>query len=78
MPNSLVEKSEFDTANEEIRARIAAGELDLREATCTPTLLGITKRLWLPIRSCQPPLSRRPPECSPTPLSRVRLTRCWA
>ena len=42
MPNSLVEKSEFDTANEEIRARIAAGELDLREATCTPTLLGIT------------------------------------
>ena len=43
MPNSLVEKSEFDTANEEIRARIAAGELDLREATCTPTLLGITK-----------------------------------
>ena len=43
MPNSLVEKSEFDTANEEIRKRIADGELDLREATCTPTLLGITK-----------------------------------
>ena len=43
MPNSLVEKSEFETANEEIRKRIADGELDLREATCTPTLLGITK-----------------------------------
>ena len=43
MPNSLVEKSEFDSAIEEIRARLAAGELDLREATCTPTLLGITK-----------------------------------
>ncbi len=46
-----MEKSEFDTANEEIRARIAAGELDLREATCTPTLWVSPRRLWLPIRS---------------------------
>ena len=26
-----------------VRERIAAGETDLREATCSPTLLGITK-----------------------------------
>ena len=34
------------------------------------------RRLWLPIPSCRPPPSRRPPECSPTPLSRARSTRC--
>ena len=30
-------------ANEEIRRRIAEGETDLKEATVTPVLLGITK-----------------------------------
>ncbi len=29
--------------NQIVRERIAAGETDLREATCTPVLLGITK-----------------------------------
>ncbi len=43
LPNSLVDKTEFETANEQIAARRAAGEVDLKEATCTPVLLGITK-----------------------------------
>ncbi|MCH3972512.1 MAG: DNA-directed RNA polymerase subunit beta' [Oscillospiraceae bacterium] len=43
LPSSMVEKSEFYAANEEIRDRVAAGEATLREATCKPTLLGITK-----------------------------------
>ena len=43
MPNSLVDKTDIETANEEIRNRIKAGEKNLREATYTPILLGITK-----------------------------------
>jgi DNA-directed RNA polymerase subunit beta' len=41
--SSLVEKSEFEAENNIVRERIAAGESDLKEATCTPMLLGITK-----------------------------------
>lgn len=40
---SMIDKSEFTSANEEIEARIAAGETELRPATCVPVLLGITK-----------------------------------
>ena len=43
LPSSLVEKSELLAENLKIRERIAAGETDLKEATCTPVLLGITK-----------------------------------
>ncbi len=43
LPSSLVEKSELLAENLKIRERIAAGEVDLKEATCTPVLLGITK-----------------------------------
>lgn len=43
LPSALVEKSEFEAENQAIRDRIAAGETELREATCSPTLLGITK-----------------------------------
>ncbi len=43
LPSALVEKTEFETENEKIRARIEAGEEGLREATCSPVLLGITK-----------------------------------
>ncbi|NLJ30670.1 MAG: DNA-directed RNA polymerase subunit beta' [Clostridiales bacterium] len=43
LPSSLVEKTELETENEVIRKRIADGETDLREATYTPVLLGITK-----------------------------------
>ena len=41
--SSLADKNEVLSANEEIRARIANGETELREATYTPILLGITK-----------------------------------
>ena len=43
LPSSLVEKSEMEAENQIIRDRIKAGEADLREATATPVLLGITK-----------------------------------
>jgi DNA-directed RNA polymerase subunit beta' len=43
LASSLVEKSELEAENKIIRERIAAGETDLREATYTPVLLGITK-----------------------------------
>lgn len=43
LPNSLVEKTELEAENNAIRERIAAGEKDLKEATATPVLLGITK-----------------------------------
>ena len=43
LPSSLVEKSELEYENGRIRERVAAGELELREATYTPMLLGITK-----------------------------------
>ncbi|QEY33926.1 DNA-directed RNA polymerase subunit beta' [Caproiciproducens galactitolivorans] len=43
LPSSLVEKSELEAENQIIRDRIKAGETDLREATETPVLLGITK-----------------------------------
>ncbi|MBQ9703282.1 MAG: DNA-directed RNA polymerase subunit beta', partial [Clostridia bacterium] len=40
---TIVDKEEFVIANEAIRARIDAGEIELREATSSPILLGITK-----------------------------------
>ena len=43
LPSSLIEKSEMDAENKAIRERIRAGEKDLKEATVTPVLLGITK-----------------------------------
>ena len=41
--NSIVDKSEFLSENDKIKARKEAGELELEEAYCTPILLGITK-----------------------------------
>ena len=40
---SVVDKQDFRAANEKIRRRIEAGETDLREAVCSPILMGITK-----------------------------------
>jgi DNA-directed RNA polymerase subunit beta' len=40
---TVVDKEEFIIENEKIAARKEAGEIDLREATCSPILLGITK-----------------------------------
>ncbi len=42
LPGAMVEVNDFESANAEIRARLAAGEAVV-EATATPMLLGITK-----------------------------------
>ncbi len=41
--NSLVDKTEFLRENDKIKARKENGETELKEAHCTPILLGITK-----------------------------------
>ncbi|MCD8187588.1 MAG: DNA-directed RNA polymerase subunit beta' [Ruminococcus sp.] len=43
LPGTLVDSKEIDTINEEIQARIDAGEYDLQLATTSPALQGITK-----------------------------------
>lgn len=43
LPNTLVDKNEIYSVNEEIQKRILNGEEDLQEATYIPMLLGITK-----------------------------------
>ncbi len=43
LSGSQIDVTELDAANAEIKARQAAGEIDLRPATSTPVLLGITK-----------------------------------
>ena len=43
IPGTVVDKDEFVRINAEIKARIEAGEITLREATGSPILLGITK-----------------------------------
>jgi len=43
LSGALVDRSEVNKENERVRARIDAGEIHLREATCSPVLLGITK-----------------------------------
>lgn len=43
LPNTLVDKNEIYSVNEEIQKRILSGEEDLQEATYIPMLLGITK-----------------------------------
>ena len=40
---TLVSVNEFDDENEKIRERVASGETELHEATCSPVLLGISK-----------------------------------
>lgn len=43
LPSTLIDKNELYAANDEIRRRIENGEENLREATYTQSLLGITK-----------------------------------
>ena len=43
LSGSMVDFFEFESENQKIDARIAAGEEALTKATCTPVLLGITK-----------------------------------
>ena len=40
---AMIDRSQFDEENARVRARIEAGEVHLKEATCSPVLLGITK-----------------------------------
>ena len=43
LPGSVIDLLEFEDYNNEVQARMDAGETDLRLATCSPTLMGITK-----------------------------------
>ncbi len=43
LSGALIDRSEFDAENARVQERIAAGEIHLKEATCSPVLLGITK-----------------------------------
>ena len=43
LPGTLVDRKEIDTINEEIQARIDAGEYDLQLVQTSPVLQGITK-----------------------------------
>ncbi len=43
MPGAIVDQLEFEDVNAQVQARIAAGETELKLATCSPTLMGITK-----------------------------------
>ena len=43
LTGTVVDRSEFNEANEALQARIDAGERTLLKATCSPVLLGITK-----------------------------------
>ena len=43
LSGATVDIAEFKSENKEIRRRIAAGETELREASCTRMLMGITK-----------------------------------
>ena len=43
LPGSVIDLLEFEDYNNEVQVRIDAGETDLKLATCSPTLMGITK-----------------------------------
>ena len=76
LPGSVIDLLEFEDYNNEVQARIDAGETDLKLATCSPTLMGITKaslatESFLSAASFQE-TTRVLTE------ARVRLTRCSA
>ena len=43
LAGAMIDRSEFDEENARVRERIANGEIQLKEATCAPVLMGITK-----------------------------------
>ena len=43
LSGALVNRAELEAENARVRARIEGGEIHLKEATCAPVLLGITK-----------------------------------
>ncbi len=43
LSGAMIDRSQFDAENARVRARIEAGDVHLKEAVCSPVLLGITK-----------------------------------
>ena len=43
LSGAMIDRSQFDQENARVRARIDAGDVHLKEAVCSPVLLGITK-----------------------------------
>ena len=43
LSGALIDRSEFDAENARVHQRIENGEIQLKEATCSPVLMGITK-----------------------------------
>ena len=43
LAGAIIDRSEFDAENARVRERIENGEIQLKEATCAPVLMGITK-----------------------------------
>ena len=43
LAGAMIDRAEFDAENNRVRERIENGEIQLREATCAPVLMGITK-----------------------------------
>ncbi len=43
LSGAMIDRSQFDQENARVRARIEAGDVHLKEAVCSPVLLGITK-----------------------------------
>ena len=58
LAGAIIDRSEFDAENARVRERIENGEIQLREATCAPVLMGITKGVaghrQLPVRRLLP------------------------
>ena len=43
LSGALIDRAEFDAENARVQARIDSGEIQLKLATCSPVLMGITK-----------------------------------
>ncbi len=43
LAGAMIDRAEFDAENARVRERIRNGEIQLKEATCAPVLMGITK-----------------------------------
>ena len=80
LSGAMIARSEFDAENARVRDRIEKGEIHLKEATCSPVLLGITKASLATTRVCSIPRSSRrtsssSPPRSAAPMALRRLAR---